>query len=341
MSNIEKAIQRLEQLRKAGVEAPGADKEAQVPTPPEDGGPGRPPTPERLAELLPQHSASPASAGVADSAPSKPTSSPAIPAQAGAAVHEAPVDLRGNLVEIDLAALAIAGYVTPEAPRAQIADEFRVIKRPIIKNAHWKSGTKIERGNRVMVTSALPKEGKTFVAINLALSIALEVDSTVLLVDADVADPSIAKALNLPPHSKGLMDLLTSDRLEVADVLLKTNIDKLSLLLAGTPHPRATELLASQAMADLVAEMASRYPDRILVFDSPPLLLTTEARVLASHMGQIVMVVESDRTSQTAVIRAIETIESCPVVLMVLNKAPRSEIGGYYGYGYKSYATSP
>jgi receptor protein-tyrosine kinase len=191
-----------------------------------------------------------------------------------------------------------------------------------------------------MVTSALPKEGKTFVAINLALSIALEVDSTVLLVDADVANPSVARVMNLPQR-KGLMDLLTSDRLEVADVLLKTNVDKLSLLPAGTPHPRATELLASQAMADLVAEMASRYPDRILVFDSPPLLLTTEARVLASHMGQIVMVVESDRTSQMAVTRAIETIESCPIVLMVLNRALRSEIGNYYGYGYSSYAATP
>jgi receptor protein-tyrosine kinase len=236
--------------------------------------------------------------------------------------------------------MAIAGYVTPEASRAQIADEFRVIKRPIIKNAHWKSGSKTERGNRVMVTSALPGEGKTFISINLALSIALEVDSTVLLVDADVANPNIARVMNLPP-SKGLMDLLTDDRLEVGDVLLKTNVDKLSLLPAGTPHPRATEMLASQAMANLVAEMASRYPDRILVFDSPPLLVTTEARVLASHMGQIVMVVESDRTSQTAVTRAIETIESCPIVLMVLNRAPRSEIGSYYGYGYGNYAATP
>jgi len=162
----------------------------------------------------------------------------------------------------------------------------------------------------------------------------------VLLVDADVANPSVARVMNIPP-GKGLMDLLTSDNVEVTDVLLRTNVDKLSLLPAGTPHPHATEMLASQAMANLVAEMASRYPDRILVFDSPPLLLTTEARVLASHMGQIVMVVESDRTSQTAVMRAIETIESCPIVLMVLNRAPRSEIGSYYGYGYSSYAATP
>ena len=336
MSNIEKAMQRLEQLRKAGVEPPGAGKEPEVLASPE-GASGQQPSPERLAEGPSPQSAPFAGIGEPTSA-----SSPAVPAQVGAAGDQVHGEQRRRFVEIDLATMAVSGYVTPDAPRAQIADEFRVIKRPIIKNAHWKSGSKTERGNRVMVTSALPGEGKTFVSINLALSIALEVDSTVLLVDADVANPSIARVMNLPP-SKGLMDLLTNDSLEVGDVLLKTNVDKLSLLPAGTPHPRATEMLASQAMANLVAEMASRYPDRILVFDSPPLLVTTEARVLASHMGQIVMVVESDRTSQTAVVRAIETIETCPIVLMVLNKAPRSEIGGYYGYGYGygSYAAAP
>ena len=334
MSNIEKAVLRLEQLRKAGVEPPVAGREPDELTPPDDGGP--PPTPERLAELL-----SPRSTPTADVDDPVSAPPPVVPAQPRAADHGAHVSARSKLVEIDLDAMALAGFITPTASSVQIAEEFRVIKRPIIRNAHWKSGTKIERGNRVMVTSALPGEGKTFVAINLALSIALEIDSTVLLVDADVANPTIAKVMNLP-RDRGLMDLLTSDRVDVADVLLRTNVDKLSLLPAGTPHPRATEMLASQAMANLVAEMASRYPDRILVFDSPPLLVTTEARVLASHMGQIIMVVESDRTSQTAVMRALETVESCPMVLMVLNKAPRSEVGSYYGYGgYGNYPAAP
>jgi len=335
MSNIEKAVLRLEQLRKAGVEPPIAGRETDGLTPADDSGPL--PTPERLAELLTSHSTPAADAGEPVSAPP-----PVVPAQTDAADHGARVSARSKVVQIDLDAMALAGFITPEAAsRAQIAEEFRVIKRPIIKNAHWKSGTKIERGNRVMVTSALPGEGKTFVAINLALSIALEIDSTVLLVDADVANPTVAEVMNLP-REKGLMDLLTSDRLDVADVLLRTNVDKLSLIPAGTPHRRATEMLASQAMANLVAEMASRYPDRILVFDSPPLLVTTEARVLASHMGQIIMVVESDRTSQTAVMRALETVESCPMVLMVLNKAPRSEVGSYYGYGgYGNYPAAP
>ncbi len=191
----------------------------------------------------------------------------------------------------------------------------------------------VDRGNCVMVTSALPSEGKSFVALNLALSIASEVDSTVLLVDADVANPNVLKRMKLPP-AKGLLDLLTDNSSDVADVLLRTNVEKLSVLPAGSAHRRATEMLASTGMADLVNQMSTRYPDRILVFDSPPLLATTEARVLASHMGQIVMVVEADVTSQATVLKALETIESCPVVLMVLNKASRTDVGGYYGYGF-------
>ncbi|MET0165295.1 MAG: chromosome partitioning ATPase, partial [Vicinamibacterales bacterium] len=115
---------------------------------------------------------------------------------------------------------------------------------------------------------------------------------------------------------------------------LKTNVEKLSLLPAGSKHRRATEMLASTTMAELVEQMSTRYPDRMLVFDSPPLLATTEARVLASHMGQIIMIVEADVTTQATVMKALETVEGCPIVLMVLNKAPRTDVGGYYGYGF-------
>src|SRR6185295_5612425 len=105
----------------------------------------------------------------------------------------------------------------------------------------------------------------------------------------------------------------------------------------GTPHARATELLASDAMSQLLDDMATRYPDRIIIFDSPPLLLTTESRVLASHMGQIVVVVHADRTLQTSVQRALAAIEACPLKLLVLNKARGGAGGTYgdtYGYGY-------
>jgi receptor protein-tyrosine kinase len=318
MSIIEQAAQRLEQLRKAGVEAPPITGE-RAPGPAAEPGVGRgDSTPKPAPGAF--HSVPPATAAGAGS-----TSDAAAP------LHPVSSGRRSKVVQIDLNALAAAGYVTPDSQRSQTADEFRVLKRPIIRNAHGGAAATVERGNRVMVSSALPGEGKSFVALNLAISIAAEVDSTVLLVDADVANPNLMKRMHLP-EAKGLLDLLTNDKLELNDVLLRTNIEKLSVLPAGTAHRRATEMLASTAMAELLDEMASRYPDRILVFDSPPLLVTTEARVLASHMGQIVMVVQADRTTQTALKGALDMIENCPVVLMVLNKTVRSEVGSYYGY---------
>lgn len=243
-------------------------------------------------------------------------------------------------VRLDLAALTEAGFVTPNAPRAAIADQYRVIKRPLIANATGKGASVVAHGNRIMVTSAMPGEGKSFTAINLAMSIAMELDYTVLLVDADVSRPSIMKTLGLPP-GPGLLDLLTNDKIEMSDTLLRTNVDKLSLLPSGTPHPRATELLASDAMTDLIEEMGYRYPDRIIIFDSPPLLLTTESRVLATHMGQIVVVVQAEKTLQSQVRHALTTIESCPIKLMVLNQVHGGDQDAYgYGYGYGQGASS-
>ena len=182
-----------------------------------------------------------------------------------------------------------------------------------------KGAAALTHGNLIMVTSALPGEGKSFTSINLAMSIAAELDHTVMLVDADVARPSVLRMLGLPA-GPGLLDLLEG-KAEMSGVLLKTNVDKLTILPSGTPHPRATELLASDAMRLLLDDMAKRYPDRIIIFDSPPLLLTTESRVLATQMGQVVMVVQADKTLQADVQHALSTIESCPVKMMVLNKA--------------------
>lgn len=219
-------------------------------------------------------------------------------------------------VDLDLDALAAAGIVSPNAPRSQIADQYRVIKRPLISNAMGKGASIIENGNLIMVTSALAGEGKSFSAINLAMSIATELDNTVMLVDADVARPSVLRMLGLPA-SPGLLDLLVGDVDDLSSVLLKTNIDKLTLLPSGTPHMRATELLASDAMSQLIRNIANRYSDRIIIFDSPPLLLTTESRVLATHMVQIVMVVQAEKTLQVDIQHALASIEACPVKMMV------------------------
>lgn len=299
MSLIEQAAKRLEQLRHAGVELPEESAKPPIASPASNIDRSEP---EAIAApLLPQ------------SEP-KPTS---------------------PQINLNLEAVSASGLLTPDAARSQLADEFRVIKRPLIANAMGRSSTPpVPNGNLIMVTSALPGEGKSFSAINLAISIAMELDNTVMLVDADVARPSVLNMLGLPP-AKGLLDVLEQNSVDISSVLLRTNIEKLSILPSGTPHPRATELLASDTMIRLLDDMASRYSDRIIVFDSPPLLLTTEARVLASHMGQVIIVVNAENTTQAAVKQAIATIESCPLKMMMLNQVRTSKTDGYgYGYGY-------
>jgi len=313
---IEQAARRLEELRRAGVEpALIGETAAQA----HDASAAH--VPERLMQLL---QAEPQSKKVADSRSVEP-----IHAQPTSA--RAPAARRSKEISLDLGRLAAAGFVTSDAARSQLADEYRVIKRPLLANVQGRSAAPIERANLIMVTSALPGEGKTFTSINLALSMAMELDITVLLVDADVAKPSLLERLGLHA-SQGLLDLLTSRDLDVSDVLLRTNVDRLSILPAGKPHSRATEILASDSMTRLLDDLATRYPDRVLIFDAPPLLLSTESRVLASHMGQVVVVVEADRTSQGALTQAMATIESCPVVMTILNKVRRSAMSSHYGY---------
>jgi exopolysaccharide/PEP-CTERM locus tyrosine autokinase len=221
-------------------------------------------------------------------------------------------------VNIDRELLRRRGMVTPDGARTPIAENFRRIKRHILASmAQPKPGV---AANLVLVTSALPGEGKTFCATNLAISIALEMDHSVLLVDADVAKPGIPATLGFKAEL-GLMDVVLDRKIELADVLCHTDIDKLTLLPAGTPHPRATELLASEAMRALLQEMADRYRDRIVIFDAPPLLVASEAGVLASRMGQIVLVVEAGRTSEAELQNALGRIESGDVAALVLNKA--------------------
>jgi exopolysaccharide/PEP-CTERM locus tyrosine autokinase len=180
----------------------------------------------------------------------------------------------------------------------------------------------------------VPGEGKTFSAVNLAMSIAMELDRTVLLVDADVARPSLPHVLGLP-ETRGLLDRLENPRLPLHEILFRTNVKKLTFLPSGRPNPRATEMLASDAMTALIEELGNRYSDRIILFDSPPLLVTTESRELAQHMGQIVFVIGAGATPVADVQRAVATIESCPVKLTLLNKATdRTPSGDGYGYGY-------
>jgi protein-tyrosine kinase len=238
-------------------------------------------------------------------------------------------------VELDLNRMRDMGMVTAAGGRTMLVEDFRIIKRPLIKRAFAEAVEGELPGNLIMITSSLPGEGKTYCAINLAMSIAMELDHTVLLIDADVARPSVLRTLGLPAEP-GLMDILVDDKLDLADVMLRTNVDTLSILSAGTSTPRATELLASQSMSTFLHEIAHRYPDRIVIFDSPPLLLTSEAHVLATHMGQIVLVVESETTTQHAVKESLRQLEGCSNVNLIYNKTrefPGIEETYDYHYG--------
>ena len=243
----------------------------------------------------------------------------------------APPATAGQHREINLERLQQLGMVTHDGGRSSVAEDFRIIKRPLLRAARASGTAAIEHGNLIVVTSALPGEGKTYCAVNLAISIAMEMDITVLLVDADVARPSVLKVLGLPA-APGLMDILQDDSLLLSDVILRTNVATLSILPAGHSTKHATELLASQAMSALLADIASRYADRIVIFDSPPLLMTTEAPVLAGQMGQVVVVVEAETTTQNAVKEALRQIESCRHVNLIYNKTKAYPGSDYYGY---------
>lgn len=249
---------------------------------------------------------------------------------------EATAEGNSQVQSINLARLHRMGVVAPDAEKSQIAEEFRIIKRPLIANAFGQGTARVKNGNLIMVTSSLPGEGKSFCAINLAISMAMEMDRTVLLIDADVAKPRVPEYLGIHAD-KGLLDVLQDKNLKLSDVLIKTDIAKLTVLPAGRTYKRATELLASASMTRLIEDIGNRYPDRIILFDSPPLLATSESSVLATHMGQIVMVVEAEKTSQEAVREALSHIQSCEVVGMLLNKTtPTPGADYYYGY-YGSY----
>lgn len=296
MGIIEQATKRLEQLRRAGVEVPWTA--AGLPE-------------ARFDAMLRGEALD--GRGATSASPSG--AAPAV----GLKPAAAEVRRSSREVEIDLASLATQGYLVPGAVRSDLALDFRHIKRALLQTVRDDAQRTERRSSLIMVTSALPGEGKTFCALNLAMSIAMEVDTSVLLVDADVVQPSVVSRLGIPAD-KGLLDVLTDPRLDLADVMVRTNVPKLSVLAAGTPNARSTELLASAGMERLLAELASRYSDRVVVFDAPPLLLTAESRVLAARVGQVLIVVDSTKTSQAQVEQAFAAVEAVPSVSSILNK---------------------
>ncbi len=247
------------------------------------------------------------------------------------AAPDTPLAFRGPRIDLRLDLLREKGFAVPDGKQSQVAHRFRLIKRPLLSNITGRLAPKLDKARRIMVTSSRPGEGKTYCAINLAMSLAAERDSSVLLIDADVVRPAVPKTLGFTAE-RGLIDWLLGDVESIHDLVISTNIRRLSILPAGRRHELATELLSSGSMARVLDGLTAAYPNRIFVFDAPPLLAAAEAQALASHMGQVILVVEAGVTPRSVVDDSLAMLKSAPMLGVVLNKARESGGPGSYGY---------
>lgn len=267
---------------------------------------------------------------------------PAVPAAAAALAVDGggggeaarPLQARGDRV-LDLNRLESPGFATPEEQRRRQMREFRTIKRALLDAA---ADEALPLRNLIMVTSAMAGDGKTFTSFHLARSMALEFDRQVLLIDADVLSRGLSGALGLQ-DAAGLVDLLRDEHLAIEDVLIQTSDDNLCVLPAGKLDDGANELLASERMSRLVARLAGSSSRQITIFDSPPLLLTSEAGALAASVGQIVLVVRAFVTGQDHVREALSRLDPGKRISAVLNAWQPSgpfdkHYDVYYGAGY-------
>jgi protein-tyrosine kinase len=242
------------------------------------------------------------------------------------------VSRSGKFITVNLGGLRSAGLLPVDDEERRIASEFRQIKRPLIAGALGRGTPAVSNGRTIMVASALPGEGKSFTSINLAFNMALEKDTSVLLVDADLPKPQVSRVFGVAKEP-GLVDALLDDTRDVESLVIPTSVRGLSVLSAGRPDATATELLASNSMERLVATLVAADPRRIILFDSPPLLLTSESRALAGAVGQIVIVVRAESTTHQAVVDAVACIPEGKSVGFVLNQSRASSGNHYYGYG--------
>jgi protein-tyrosine kinase len=237
-----------------------------------------------------------------------------------------------RVISIDQDALRVAGLLAPKHQERQIASQYRHIKRPLIAAAMGKGQEPVANGRLIMVASALPGEGKTFTAINLAFSLAMEKDLHVVLVDGDIPKPQISRMFGVGAE-RGLLDAMSDSAMQLASMILPTDVPNLFLLSAGTHDEGATELLTSERMVEVMRWLLDQDERRVVIFDSPPLLLSTEAPALAEVVGQIVVVVRAEFTEHHVLLAALKRLpEGCSPSL-VLNQSTQKH-RGYYYYGY-------
>lgn len=239
----------------------------------------------------------------------------------------------GERHPIDRERLRANGFIVPGDPVTPLLEELRLVKRPLLTAA---AAGRERHGQRILVASANPGEGKTWTAVNLALAIAAEKDTEVLLVDADFAKPSVLSTLGLPGGA-GLMDALADPAVRVEDCVIATDLPGLTVLPAGRSTYADTELLASARTAQVLDSLSLGHPNRLIIFDSSPALAASPAAELAAHVGQVLMVVRADHTGEAALTDALSLLSACPDRKLLLNGAAFSptgrRFGAYYGYG--------
>jgi protein-tyrosine kinase len=221
-------------------------------------------------------------------------------------------------VAIDREMLAEKGLLVPGAPIGALVEEFRLVKRQLLQTARIVKNADGDKSRTILVCSARPGDGKTFCAINLAISLATERDVEVLLVDADFAKPDVMTRLDLA-DGPGLLDVLADPSIDVEACVVATDIPQLSLLPAGRKSITDTELLASKRTGEIIETLLAADPRRLVIFDSPPALAASPASVLASHAGQVMLVVRADHTSESDLREAVALLDRCDHIQLLLN----------------------
>jgi len=271
--------------------------------------------------------------------PAAPTAAELVPFVAASAAER--IDFTAEPQRIDRIRLQQQGLIVPGGPVTALVEEFRIVKRQVLLAAREvRIGGIPGVAQRVLVCSPLPGEGKTFCATNLALSLAGEKDSEVLLVDADFAKPSILALLGLSSgggKARGLMDALANPEIRVEDCVLATDVPGLYVLPAGNRTASDSEYLTSSRTAEVLERLTLGAPNRMVIFDSPPALAASPAAELAKHCGQALVICRADQTGQSSLEDALSLLSGCPDIKLLLNAANFSpsgrRFGDYYGYG--------
>jgi protein-tyrosine kinase len=216
-------------------------------------------------------------------------------------------------------------------PHSPVSEEYRKLKSVVTAFAR-QDGFR----NVIMVTSSVSSEGKSLTSLNLAITLAQEMDHTVLLVDADLRKPSIQGYLGMEP-TKGISDYLNGD-FSLSDLLIKTGIGRLTLLPAGTPLKNPVELFSSRKMNGFITEIKNRYHDRFIIIDTPPVLPFAETRSLCAIADGVLFVIREGQASPENIVEAIKALDSSKLIGSVYNDATMASMNGrdhyyYYGYG--------